>query len=79
MRIPDAVGLPQGSRDVSLVLDPRGGRVLRGGVLAGDATAYRTLLALTGREPTAPPDRLLSAPGPRRAAAPAPRGGRGLT
>ncbi|MFJ8182235.1 FAD-dependent oxidoreductase [Streptomyces sp. NPDC096105] len=46
-----------------LVLDPEG-RVLRGGVLAGDATAYRTLRALTGSELTAPPDRLLSAPGP---------------
>ncbi|MFH9179218.1 FAD-dependent oxidoreductase [Streptomyces albogriseolus] len=46
-----------------LVLDPEG-RVLRGGVLAGDATAYRTLRALTGRELTAPPDLLLSAPGP---------------
>jgi nitrite reductase (NADH) large subunit len=46
-----------------LVLDPEG-RILRGGVLAGDASAYRTLRALTGRELTAPPDRLLSAPGP---------------
>ncbi|MDQ1014628.1 FAD-dependent oxidoreductase [Streptomyces afghaniensis] len=58
-----------------LVLDPEG-RILRGGVLAGDASAYRTLRALTGRELTASPDRLLSVPGP---AAPDPRGGRGLT
>lgn len=46
-----------------LVLDAEG-RVLLGGVLAGDASAYRTLRALTGRELTAPPDRLLSAPDP---------------
>ncbi|MFF7790379.1 FAD-dependent oxidoreductase [Streptomyces sp. NPDC007991] len=46
-----------------LVLDPEG-RILRGGVLAGDASAYRALRALTGRELTASPDRLLSVPGP---------------
>ncbi|MER8222317.1 FAD-dependent oxidoreductase [Streptomyces sp. NPDC094143] len=46
-----------------LVLDAQG-RILRGGVLAGDASAYRTLRALTGRELTASPDRLLSAPDP---------------
>ncbi|MFI9822064.1 FAD-dependent oxidoreductase [Streptomyces sp. NPDC052013] len=44
-----------------LVLGPDG-RVLLGGVLAGDASAYRTLRALVGRELTAPPDRLLSGP-----------------
>jgi nitrite reductase (NADH) large subunit len=44
-----------------LVLGPDG-RVLLGGVLAGDARAYRTLRALVGRELTAPPDRLLAAP-----------------
>ncbi|MEV6957691.1 FAD-dependent oxidoreductase [Streptomyces sp. NPDC051207] len=46
-----------------LVLGPDG-RVLLGGVLAGDASAYGTLRALVGRELTAPPDRLLAGPVP---------------
>jgi nitrite reductase (NADH) large subunit len=57
------------------VLGPDG-RILLGGVLAGDASAYRTLRALVGREPAAPLDRLLSGPAldgaPSRARRPAP-------